>query len=413
MQDSQRPEGEASRTDGGKPELPFPELVTLIALMMALSALSIDIMLPSLPQIGAAFSVAHVNDTQQIVTSYLLGVALGQLIWGPLSDRYGRKRLLLLGLVVFALGSLACLLVSSFAMLLWARAVQGFGGASARVISIAVVRDLFSGRQMARVMSMVMMVFITVPMFAPALGQGLAYIGSWRWVFYVLVVVGIIALLWAGTRLPETAPALGFKSMTFTTAATLVLTTPETVWYTLATGFMFGCLVSYLSSAQQVFVDIYGLGPAFPLAFATIATSQALASFTNARLVQRLGMRRVSHLALAGFVSVALMLSAVAALGTPPLLVFGLMLAGCFFAFGLIVPNFNAIAMQPMGQVAGMASSLIGFYTTAAGAAFGWFVGRIFDGTVRPLSLGFAALGLLALACVLAVEGRRGLFHGE
>lgn len=412
MQDRQRPEGEASRADGAKPALPFPELVTLTALLMALSALSIDIMLPSLPQIGAAFSVAHVNDTQQIVTSYLVGVALGQLIWGPLSDRYGRKRLLLLGLMVFALGSLACLLVSSFAMLLWARAVQGFGGASARVISIAVVRDLFSGRQMARVMSMVMMVFITVPMFAPAIGQGLAYVGSWRWAFYVLLGAGLIGVVWAGCRLPETVQLAGSEPLDFATAAKLVLTTPATVGYTLATGFMFGCLIAYLSSAQQVFVDVYGLGSAFPAVFGAMACAQALASFTNARLVQRLGMRRVSHLALVGFVAVTAALSLVA-LGKPPLVVFGLMLAAAFFAFGLIVPNFNAIAMQPMGQVAGMASSLIGFYTTAAGAAFGWIVGRLFDGTVQPLSVGFAALGVLALICVVAVEGRAGLFRGE
>jgi DHA1 family bicyclomycin/chloramphenicol resistance-like MFS transporter len=392
--------------------LPFAELLALTALLMALSALSIDIMLPSLPQIGAAFTISHINDTQQIVTTYLLGVAFGQLFWGPLSDRYGRKGLLLIGLVVFALGSIACLIVSSFALLLWARAVQGFGGAAARVISIAVVRDLFSGRQMARVMSMVMMVFITVPMLAPALGQALAYLESWRSVFVVLLLVAIIGIVWAGYRLPETVRSNGAAPLDFATAVKTVLTTPVTVGYSLATGFIFGCLVGYLSSAQQIFVDVYGLGAAFPAAFASMAGAQALASFTNSRLVQRLGMRRVSHLALVGFVAATAALSLVA-LANPPLVVFGLLLASAFFAFGLMVPNFNAIAMQPMGQVAGMAASLIGFYTTAVGAVFGWGIGRLFDGTVRPLAFGFAVLALCAFACVLAVEGRRGLFRGD
>jgi DHA1 family bicyclomycin/chloramphenicol resistance-like MFS transporter len=289
--------------------------------------------------------------------------------------------------------------------------VQGFGGAAARVISVAIVRDLFVGRQMARVMSTVMMVFITVPIFAPTIGQALAHAGTWRWPFGVLLAVGVAGMIWAGFRLTETSSRRLPPS--FATAVSLVLSSGVTVGYTIAWGLMFGCLVSYISSAQQVFVDVYGLGAAFPVAFGGVACAMALASFTNSRLVQRLGMRRVSHSALVLFVVVASTLSFAASVGQPPFALFGLLLALCFYCFGLIVPNFNAIAMQPMGAVAGTASSLIGFTTTVTGAGLGWAVGRLYDGTVRPLAFGFAALGLLALGCVLLVEGRRGLFRGE
>lgn len=412
MQDRERPESKPPSLDSG-PAIPLAEFIALMALMIGLTALSIDIMLPSLPQIGTAFSVLHPNDAQQIVTSYMLGLAVGQFVWGPLSDRVGRKWPLLLGLAGFAASAFACLIVSSFAMLLLARFMQGFGGAAARVISIAVVRDLFAGRQMARVMSTVMMVFITVPVFAPAVGQTLAHIGSWRWAFYVLLGAGLICFVWAGLRLPETTQPGLSQPRSLGGAVLAVITNPVTFGYSVASGFMFGTLVSYITSAQQVFVDVYDLGAAFPIAFGALACSLALASFTNARLVQRLGMRRVSHTALVGFVAAAILMSLAAFLGRPPLLVFGLLMAVCFFCFGLIAPNFNAISMQPMGHIAGMAASFIGFFTSAVGAVLGWGVGRLFDGSVRPLSAGFAVLGILALASVLAVEGRRGLFRGE
>jgi DHA1 family bicyclomycin/chloramphenicol resistance-like MFS transporter len=411
MQDKLGPDGQPISGLGLKTS--FAEFVVLTALLISLTAMSIDIMLPSLPQIGAAFSVANANETQQIITSYMLGLGIGQLAWGPLSDRFGRKVLLLIGLFIFVLGSLACLLAPTLNAMLGARAVQGFGGAAARVISVAIVRDMFAGRQMARVMSTVMTVFIAVPIFAPSVGQALAHIGNWRWNFYVLLSAGLIGMVWAGYRLSETSRPAGAAMLGFIDGCRAVLRNRVTLGYTIASGFMFACLVSYISSAQQIFVDVYDLGQLFPVMFGALACSLAVASSTNARLVQRLGMRRASHSALIALIALSLAMSLTSIAGRPALLVFGPLMAGAFFCFGLIFANFNAIAMQPMAHVAGTAASLIGFFSTMTGASLGWFVGRMFDGTVRPISIGFLLLGIAAFACVLAVEGRKGLLKGE
>jgi DHA1 family bicyclomycin/chloramphenicol resistance-like MFS transporter len=262
-------------------------------------------------------------------------------------------------------------------------------------------------------MSTVMTVFIAVPIFAPSVGQALAHIGNWRWNFYVLLSAGLIGMVWAGYRLSETSRPAGAAMLGFIDGCRTVLRNRVTLGYTIASGFMFACLVSYISSAQQIFVDVYDLGQLFPVMFGALACSLAVASFTNARLVQRLGMRRASHSALIALIALSLAMSLTSIAGRPALLVFGPLMAGAFFCFGLIFANFNAIAMQPMAHVAGTAASLIGFFSTMTGASLGWFVGRMFDGTVRPISIGFLLLGIAAFACVLAVEGRNGLLKGE
>jgi MFS transporter, DHA1 family, multidrug resistance protein len=398
------------------PPLPFREFIALLAWLMALTALSIDIMLPALPDIGAAFRITNDNDRQLVVTAYLGGLAAGQLLWGHLSDRWGRRLPLLVGLVLYALAGAAALAAPSFALLIAARICQGFGGAAARTIGTAIVRDVFSGRDMARTMSFVMMVFIIVPMLAPAVGLGLLQIGSWRLGFAVLLVAGIVAVAWVGARLPEThLKATGADSRPLALGASIgaVLSSRVTRSYGLAAGLMFGCLVAYISSAQQIFVDAYGLGSLFPLAFGGIAASMALAAYTNARLVQRLGMRRLSHTALVAFIVVSTTLVAVCLQGKPPVWTLIVLLAACFYLFALMQANFNAIAMQPVGHVAGMASSLLGAFVTACGVACGALIGRAYDGTPLPLAAGFALLGICAFLVVLRVEGRQGLFRGE
>ena len=392
--------------------IPFAEFVALIAFMMALTGLSVDVMLPALPQIGHSLGVESGNDLQVVVISYVAGFSAGQLVYGPLSDRFGRKPVLLAGLAIFVAGTIAALLAPTFGLLLGARVVQGIGAASPRVMALAIVRDLFSGRKMARVVSLVMMVFIWIPVVAPALGQGLMSIGTWRWTFDLLLGAGMLCAAWASWRLPETAdlsPAHRPRSLAGSLAA--VLGTRQTTGYMVAAGFMFGCLMSYVASAQQVFVDVYDLGDRFPIAFGAVASVMALAGFTNSRIVERLGMRLVSHVALTAYALASLALAAAAWTGTATLFLFCALAALTFFLFGLIAPNFNALAMEPQGDNAGLASSLIGFYSTGAGALCAFVVGHAFDGTVLPLAAGYLAMSLLALATVLFVEGPRGMFR--
>ncbi|WP_029010176.1 multidrug effflux MFS transporter [Azospirillum halopraeferens] len=391
-------------------DIRFAEFVALIALLMALTALSIDIMLVALPDIAASYAVVSPNDRQLVVTAYMLGFAAGQPVHGPLSDRFGRKPVLAFGLVVFALAALAAAVAPDFGWMLAARVVQGLGAAAPRVVAIAIVRDRFAGRDMARVMSFVMMIFIIVPVLAPAMGEGILRLGPWPWIFGVLFLSGAAAFAWSALRLPETRPPgdrMPLSVAALSNAFTKVVTTRRSVGYTVAMGFLFGSLLAYIGSAQQVFVDVYGLGELFPLVFGAIAGAMALASLTNARLVGRLGMRRVSHAALLGYVAVCAVPVLAGFPPQPSLALFCAFLAAIFFAFGLIAPNFNALAMEPLGHVAGMASSFIGFYSTAAGAILGWLIGQAFDDSIRPLTMGIVACGLLALATVLVTERGR------
>lgn len=402
-----------------RPDLPsvslqisFVEFVGLTAALMALTALSIDIMLPALPKIGSALGASSENDNQLIVILYIAGFAAGQLIYGPLSDHLGRRPVLLAGLVIFIAGTLGALLSGSFNVLLTARLFQGVGAASPRVVAVAVVRDLYSGRQMARVMSFAMMVFILIPVFAPSIGQGLIHLGDWHWTFYALLAMAIAISLWAGLRLPETGgQTLGTeRAMTLGRSFKAAILEPQTIAYGAASGFMFGCLLGYIASAQQVFVDVFGIGPLFPIVFGAVASVMAVAFFANARFVGQLGMRRVSHTALAGFLTVSLILAAVSELDVASLPVFASLVASAFFLFGFIAPNFNALAMEPQGHNAGMASSVVGSLSTAIGALAGGLIGSSFDGSVLPLALGFAGCSLITFAIVFSVEGRSGLF---
>ncbi len=399
------------------PALPLPlrEFLCLMALLMSMTAMSIDMMLPALPDIGASLGVANANNLQLVVSVYMFGMAIGQLGWGPLADRLGRRAALLLGLAIFCLATVIALASPSFPQLLAARFVQGLGGAVGRIVVTAIIRDLFTGREMARVMSMIMMVFILVPILAPAVGQTVILFGPWRWIFAVLLIAGLIAMTWLAIRLPETRAALapGATRLTIAQSLRLVLNTRMTTGYGFASGFMFGCLVCYIASAQQVFGQAYDLGRLFPFAFGSVACFLALASFTNSRLVQRLGMRRLSHTALFGFLGLSSLLALLASFMPLPLwLAIGGMCA-CFYCYGLILSNFNAIAMQPMGAAAGTAASLLGSYTTIVGALLGTLIARQFNGTILPVFAGFAALTFCALLTIIVIEGRNGLFRGE
>ena len=390
-----------------RPELSFIEFVGLIALMMSMTAFAVDIMLPGLPQIGDALGLAEANDRQLVITLYLVGFAVGQPLFGPLSDRFGRKLPLYAGLVIFAVGSIMAAFADSAAMMFAARALQGVGAAAPRVIAIAIVRDRFAGRQMSRVMSFVIMVFIVVPVLAPAAGQAILAFANWRWLFLVLLAASLSTIVWSWLRLSETraeGDSLPLSAARIGNAVRVIATTRQTAGYAIGFGFLFGVLMSYVGSAEQIFVDVYGLGQNFPIVFGAVASAMIAASFLNARLVGRVGMRRVSHVALLALLAVCGVMAMFGYPEKPPLIAFCLFMAAVFFCFGLIGPNFNAMAMEPVGHIAGTASSFIGFYTTAAGAAFGWLIGQSFDGTVRPLTIGFTLLALAALVTVLITE---------
>jgi MFS transporter, DHA1 family, multidrug resistance protein len=395
----------SSQADPSRPaDMAFPEFVALMALMMGLTALAVDIMLPALGEIGRALNVTEPNHRQLVITYYLVGFSVGQLVFGPLSDRIGRKRPLAAGLVVFAIADVVALITSDATILFLARTAQGFGAAAPRVIALAIIRDRYAGRRMAQVMSFVMMAFVLMPILAPAIGQSVMQFVIWRGVFAVLLVVCLIALLWSQLRLRETRPETARAAVPLREAVATILSSRQTVGYATAFSCNFGVMMSYIASAEQVFIDIYQLGQGFPLVFASVSSALILAAFVNSRLVLRHGMRRVSHLALIGFLCVCAGMALAGFPERPPLLLFCLVMGMTFFCFGLIAPNFNALAMEPMGSVAGTASSFVGFYTTGVGTFFGWLVGQSFDGTVRPLVIGFSLLGTLSLVCVLITE---------
>ncbi len=389
----------------------FAEFVAMMAALMALTALSIDVMLPALPEMRADFGLEDPNLQQLVITVYVLGFALGQLFHGPLSDGFGRKSVLLVGLGVYAIASFACLAAGSFSVLLVARFLQGVANAAPRVVAIAVIRDVYGGRRMAEVMSFVMMVFIIVPVLAPTAGGAVLLFGSWHLIFGFLFVISLAFLIWMAvrlpeTRLPETRDPLSVAWLL--TAFREAATNRQTLGYTLATGVIFGSLMGYINSAQQIFVEVYDTGPWFPVLFGCVAAALALASFFNSRFVGRIGMRRVSHGALIGFVAIAcLHIGIDLAAAPPPLPVFVLLLALDLFCFGLMMPNFNAIAMEPMGRIAGTASSFVGAVTTGLAAGLGLVVGQSYDGTVTPLLLGFAVFGSISLGIVLLTERGR------
>ncbi len=393
-----------------KPGMGFKQFVALIAALMAVNALAIDSMLPALPAIGRSLGVEDENRRQWIVTAYLLGFGGAQIVYGPLADRFGRKPVLMAGVAAYVLFSAGAAFSTSFTALLIARALMGVGAAATRVLAVSVVRDCYSGRDMARVMSLAFIVFLAVPILAPSIGQIIMLFGPWRWVFGGLGLFGAAVLLWTALRLPETldpADRLPFAPGRVATAFRLALTNRIAVGYMLAMTLVLGALFGFINSAQQVFADTLAAPGLFTSVFAFVAGFMALSSFLNARIVGRLGPRRVSHMALCGFIAISALHAGVSLAGHETLVSFAVLQAGVMFCFGLVASNFGSLAMEPLGHVAGTASSVQGFVTTFGGAVLGFAVGQRFDGTTVPLTLGFVIYGLLALGIVLLAERGR------
>lgn len=378
-------------------EVRFAEFVIIVSLLMSLTALSIDTMMPALPQIGIDLQVHNTNDRQLVISSIFLGLGLGQLFFGPLSDKTGRKPAIYAGILLYISGALLSAFSTSFPAMLVGRFLQGIGLSSPRAVTMAMVRDRYEGRMMARVMSFATTVLILVPMVAPSLGQLILSITGWRSIFGIFVLIALISMVWFVLRMPETLALehrTAFSPQRILNATREIVATPVALGNTIAAGLVGGAFLGYLNSAQQIFQEQYALGHLFPIIFSSIAFFLGLASFLNARLVMRLGMRYLVRRALYIILGLAVVSFGISMIvgGTPPLWFLMVYLMSTFFCIGILFGNLNALAMQPLGHLAGIGSAVVGSLSTLIQLLLGTLIGQSYNGTVLPLIMGIGIL---------------------
>jgi DHA1 family bicyclomycin/chloramphenicol resistance-like MFS transporter len=388
------------------------EFIVLVALLNAMVAMSIDTMLPAIGSIASELGALDPNSRQFIITSFFAGMTVGTLIYGPWSDSIGRKPAIYAGLTLYAVGALICLFSVNFPMILIGRFIQGFGASSPRIVSIAMVRDGSAGASMARVMSFVMTVFMLVPILAPSIGQLVLFVASWRVIFLGFLIMGTIAGVWLWLRQEETLPRDRRSPLSATallSAAGEVVRHPVAMGYTLAVGCIFGSFICYLGTSQQLFAEQYGQGAYFVVWFGVFAIAIAIAMILNARLVMKYGMRKLSKWALRASIVISgiFLIVSLPFSGHPPLAVLGIYLFANFFCSGILFGNYNAIAMEPMGRIAGMAAAISGSLSSLIAIIAGSLIGQQYDGTVIPLAAGFTGLGLVAFFLTEWAERRR------
>ena len=399
-------------TTQSKPALALGEFVPLMAIMISLVALSIDAMLPALPHIGQDLGVQIANDQQLVISALFLGFGTAQIVYGPLSDSIGRKTAIHSAYIIFVIGCLLSIFATSFEVMLLGRLLQGMGAGGPRIVCVALVRDQYEGREMARIMSFVMGVFILVPALAPALGQGIIMLWHWRAIFVSFLVLAFIAWIWFTLRQPETLPEhrrVRFSFFVIWSGIKQTCGNRISLGYILVAGLVFGALVGYLLSAQQMFSVIYGVVDLFPAYFAVLALALGLSSIINGQLVMKLGMRLLSSFAAGALaiLSTAFFVYSVYIGGMPDL---GLNMAFficAFMCFGMLFGNVNALAMEPLGRIAGIGAAVIGSLSTLISVPLGTLMGQLFDGTVLPLVGGFALMGILASIIIYWTERGR------
>ena len=389
-------------TDSSVTQPGFSEFVILIALIISLVALSIDAMLPALPEISSGLKFEDANDAQFVISMLFIGMGFGQIIFGPLSDSIGRKPAINIGFLIFILGCLLSIFAQDFDDMMIGRFLQGFGVAGPRIVSIALVRDCYAGRQMARVMSFVMTIFILVPIIAPSIGQLIVIYSTWHLIFILFLVLSVVAMVWFGLRQPETLPKdqrIRFSPGQMMRDIKMICTIPSAVGYTITMGLIFGAFIGYLSSAQQILQIQYALGNHFVIYFGVLAASIGMASLVNAQLVMRFGMRRLSSTAMiiTALLSAPFFLLAQYYQGNPPLAMLMAYLLCVFFFFGMMFGNLNALAMEPLGHIAGLGSAVVGSVSTLMSVILGIIVANAYDGTILPLVAGFSVLSILGL----------------
>ncbi len=394
-----------------KTEPSFTEFVVIISLMMSLTALSIDAMMPALPQIGEELGVQNPNDRQLVISMIFLGLAVGQLFFGPLSDKTGRKPAIYAGYGIYLAGSLLSVFAVNFPVMLAGRLLQGIGVSAPRAVTMALVRDRYEGRMMARVMSFAMTVFILVPMLAPSMGQAVMNFSGWRGIFVSFVIMALLTLIWFGLRMPETlvpeqrAP---FSIRRIVEATTQIMKNRIALGYTVSAGLVGGAFLGYLSSAQQIFQELYALGPRFPIFFAIISFSLGFASFLNARLVLRFGMRFLvwwSLILIIGLAALGLGVALMTA-GQPPFWFLMAYLMLTFFNIGILFGNQNALAMEPLGRLAGIGAAVVGSLSTLIQMPLGTIIGQNYNGTIFPLIIGIGVLSAISILVVRWTEAK-------
>ncbi|MBF2759600.1 MAG: MFS transporter [Ectothiorhodospiraceae bacterium AqS1] len=387
------------------------EFICLIASMMSLVALAIDAMLPALPAIGKDLQVANPTDVQLVIISLFAGLAIGQMVCGPLSDRIGRRPTILIGLIVFMIGSLVSLFAGDFATMIAGRILQGFGASGPRIVMVALVRDLHKGPVMARLMSISLSIFIVVPAIAPALGQTILLVSSWRGIFATFFVFSVLVCLWFVLRQPETLHPDRRRALSISTIAQALrefFRAKVALGYTLVTGFVFSPFVVYLSTAQQIFQEVYDTGLLFSLYFGILALALGGASLVNSKLVGRYGMQRICLISTASIVVISLIgwIGGAGFGGAIPLWLFMIWMTIIFSLVGLLFGNLGALAMQPLGHIAGIGSAIVASLSTLISVVLGGLAARAFDGDILVLAIHFALFGAGGLAMILWTEGK-------
>ena len=380
----------------------FRERIALYALLTSLTSLSIDALLPGLREIGADVGVSPPLSTQHVISLFIFGMAFGELLLGPLSDAIGRKKSLVLGLCVYAAGTVIAMLAGSLEMVILGRFLQGVGVSGPKIATRAMIRDQFEGDAMARVLSFMFTLFILVPMLAPALAQGLIVLAGWRSVFAAYLVIAGLLGLWLVVRQPETLPEakrIPFRPGLLLLNSRRILSNRRVTLLIVATGLVFGAQLLYLSTAADLFFDAYGIKETFPFYFAVLATGVGLASFVNAKLVQRFGMDRMARTAFIALAATGFLMMIASGLsgGRLPLAAFMLFGFAAFFAIGMLFGNLNAMVMRSLGQMAGLGASLIASGSSLVASLFAISIGRFYDGTTMNLSVGFFVAGVSSL----------------
>ena len=372
------------------------EFVALMASLMSIVALTIDALLPALPEIGASLGATSSSQNQLLITMIFLGIGFGQLIFGPISDSFGRKPIVYVGFIVFIIASIICVTTETYEMMLFGRILQGIGLSSPRSLSTSMVRDEFSGDYMAKILSFVVMFFILVPVIAPMFGQFLINLFNWQAIFYFNLIFGLIIMIWFWLRQPETLPKekrIKFSSHLFVNGAKEFFKYKESVAFTLVSGFITGSFMVYLSTSQQIFQEQYDLAEMFPYIFASLAISIGFATFLNSQLVERFGMMKIAYYSTLAYAFISVLYVVLFSSGqNPSIYTLISFLALQFFAVGFLFGNLRALAMQPIGHIAGIGAAINGFLSTVLAVPIAHYIGTFVKTSVLPLFIGFSLL---------------------